>query len=101
MRNYITSYRSKVKFDLFEGFGDVAAITLLAKSAVVDVILLMAGATDRRGFQPFLCWPGVAIKAVDLFMFAVQFEIGLLIVVEAPMLPAVRIVAGFATGSQS
>ena len=78
----------------------MAAFTLQSETAVVHVIALMTGAAGLG--QANLVLGRFAMTGVteDLFMGAVEFVIGLGIVVEAPHAPAVGVVAQCATVPQ-
>ena len=82
-----------IKSHLFERLGDVAVLTLLAETAVVRIITAVTGAAGL--VQLDFARHGLAMTALamDLGVGAVELVIGILIVVEAPHLPAVRIVA--------
>ena len=82
-----------IKSHLFERLGDVAVLTLLAETAVVRIITAVTGAAGL--VQLDFARHGLAMTALamDLGVGAVELVIGILIVIEAPHPPAVRVVA--------
>ena len=82
-----------IKSHLFERLGDVAVLTLLAETAVVRIITAVTGAAGL--VQLDFARHGLAMTALamDLGVGAVELVIGILIVIEAPYPPTVRIVA--------
>jgi len=78
----------------------MAAITLLAETAVVRIITAVTGAAGLVQLDLARHGLAMAALAMDLGMSAVELVIGILIVIEAPHPPAVRIVAGGAFAAE-
>lgn len=79
----------------------MAAIALLAKTAVVGIITAVTGTAGL--VQLDLSRYGLAMAALTMYLGVgtIELEIGILIVIEAPYPPAVRIVAGCAFAAES
>ena len=91
---------SIIKSHLFERLGYMAAITLLAKTAVMRIITAVTGTTGL--IQLDLARYGLAMAALTMYLAVgtVELEIGILIVIEAPYPPTIRIVAGGAFAAE-
>jgi hypothetical protein len=78
----------------------MAVITLHSKCAIVSVILFVtADATGRLGqFGTYRI--SVAINALEILVFSVQLEFGL-VVIKIPILPVTGVVTGFTAFPES
>ena len=78
----------------------MAAITLLAKTAVMRIITAVTGTAGLIQFD--FARYGLAMAALTMYLGVgtVELEIGILIVIEAPYPPTVRIVAGGAFAAE-
>ena len=67
-----------------------------AERAAVDIVFPVAGITGVRNFSGFLITLGMTLIAAGIRMLAGQGKIGLDGVIEFPVPPARRVVAGLA-----
>jgi hypothetical protein len=73
----------------------MAALTGAAKTARVDVITAMATVAVRGLFYRFVNRHSMACIATQVFMFTIQLELCLCVVIELPQGPVIRGVALF------
>ena len=71
----------------------MAPFTIKPESAPVDIVLIMTAGTGLRGFKLFLHRFCMARETVDILVLTVKFVLRILIMVESPDPPAVRVVA--------
>jgi hypothetical protein len=79
----------------------MAARAVAAKGVGVGRVAQVAAATGRRQLTRLFAAIAMAGVAMELAMRTAQCERGLPIVVEAPAVPGVRVVTGFAAGPEA
>ena len=86
--------------DRFPRQPDMAVITLHSKCAIVSVIFLVTtDATGRLG-QFGIYRISMAINALEILVFSVQLEFGL-VVIKIPVIPVTGVVTGFTAFPES
>lgn len=78
----------------------MAAFALVPKIIVMYIIFCMAGIASHRGFSIFFHGFGVAGRALQGLMSAIQFKFRVFVMVEVPNSPVAAIVATRAFGAQ-
>lgn len=86
-----------VELHLRKAAGIMAALTILAEAAVVDVIATMAGNALSRQLAR-IAGPRMACRADQTLVLAGQGKAGLCVMIESPDLPVDRVMAILAVG---